>query len=163
MVQATRMETVNMIGMAPPSRVPPAADLVFLTKDRKVPMTLGVKEAPKGACHLHFLLSPVLTKNCRKCQPPPPLVDEYLRDPGGAHQSNLNHLTYPLSFVTQSHLLLSQTRLRSFWCTFQARPIKPRPQGKVFKLPHSHSKKAQELHAGSQTVLASLPWVTSRL
>lgn len=37
--------------------VPPAAELVFEKKDGKVPMTPGVKETPKGTCHLHVLHS----------------------------------------------------------------------------------------------------------
>lgn len=40
--------------------VPPAAEPVFEKKDGKVPMTPGVKETPKGTCHLHFLCSPPL-------------------------------------------------------------------------------------------------------
>lgn len=40
--------------------MPPEAELVFEKKDGKVPMTPGVKETPKGTCHLHFLCSPPL-------------------------------------------------------------------------------------------------------
>lgn len=52
-------------------RVRLAAELVFEGKNGNVPMTPEVKETPKGTCHLHFLLSLMLTENCRKCHPHP--------------------------------------------------------------------------------------------
>lgn len=65
------MKTLHKISVVPLPTVPLATQPVFDKKEGKVPMTPGVKEAPKGTCHLHFLLSPVLTKNCRKCHPSP--------------------------------------------------------------------------------------------
>lgn len=61
------MKTMSEIGMVPLFREPAASEMVFEKKDRKVPMTPGVKETPKGTCHLHFLLSLVLRKNGTKC------------------------------------------------------------------------------------------------
>lgn len=138
--------------------MPLAAELAFEKKDGEVPMTPGVKEAPKGICHLHFLLSPVHTNICRKRHPQPWWTPVYL-SLGEPIMSDLTCLTCPLSLVTRSPVWSPQIRLRSFWYSYQARPIKPGPQGNSSSS-HSNSKRAQELCPGSQVVPSSLPWVT---
>lgn len=53
-------ETSNRNHMVHLPRVPLAAHWSLRGKNGKVPMTPGVKETPKGTCHLHFLLSLML-------------------------------------------------------------------------------------------------------
>lgn len=67
------MEPKNKTDGVPLFRAPPATELVFEGKDRKVPITPEVKEAPKSTCHLHFLLSPVLMN----------IVQSVISTPGG--------------------------------------------------------------------------------
>lgn len=69
--------------MVPLFREPAASEKVPEKEDRKVPMTPGVKETPKGTCHLHFLLSPFLRKNCRKCCLHPSWTSVFV--PWGSH------------------------------------------------------------------------------
>lgn len=110
----------------------PAAKLVFEKKDGKVPMTPGLKETPKGTHHLHFLLSAALTNFAESTIPP--LLDNCL-PLGRAHPFRAELPHCPLPFVTQSPLSSPQTRLRSSWSRYQARPMKTRLQRTIHSTP----------------------------
>ena len=142
-------QTIRLIGV-PLLRAPPAAELVFEKKDGKVPMTPEVKEAPKGTCHLLPPL-PGTYERCGKCHFHP-LVDSCL-PLGGAHPFRSESPHCPLPFVTQRLVWSPQTRLRSSWSSYQARPIRTRFQGQFLVLPLSSSKKGQELYPGSEAIL----------
>lgn len=157
------MNNKHKMDEVPLPEVPLAAELVFEKKDGKVPMTPGVKEAPKGTCHLHFLLSPGAYRKSQKRAIPTPVGLVSVRSLGEPIISDLNCFSLPPFPCHSESSFVTQARLSTFWSSYQCRPIKPGRKGKFFKLPFSNNKKAQEFYPGSQAILLSLLWVTHRL
>lgn len=108
-------------------------ELVF---ERKFPNPQELKKNPRAPATYTSSSPQCLQKRTESAISP--LVDKCLLPPGGARRfrSELPPASFPSLRHSESSLSL-QTRLRSPWSSYQARPIKTKPQGECLEPPPS--------------------------
>ena len=114
--------------------VPQAKNWSLRERMRKFPNPQELKKNPRAPATYTSSSPQCLQKRTESAISP--LVDKCLLPPGGARRfrSELPPASFPSLRHSESSLSL-QTRLRSPWSSYQARPIKTKPQGECLEPP----------------------------